>query len=53
MLNDHMCFLNINADPGATSKQTSSANGILRNEFIPGFEDGGGSTKTRMYFKLY
>ena len=35
MLNDHMLFLTINAEPGATSKHKSFANGILRNEFIP------------------
>ena len=32
-LNDRMLFLDINADPGATSKQKSFDNDILRNEF--------------------
>ena len=53
MLTDRMLFLNINADPGATSKQKSFANDILRNEFTPGVEDRGGSSKTHKYFKLY
>ncbi len=33
MLNDRMLFLNINADPGATSNQKSFTNDILRNDF--------------------
>jgi hypothetical protein len=53
MLNDRMLFLNINADPGATSKQKSFANDILRIEFTPGVADRGGSAKTHTYFKLY
>ncbi len=53
MLNDRMLFLNNNADPGATSKQKSFANDILRNEFNPGVADRGGSAKTHKYFKLY
>jgi hypothetical protein len=53
MLDDRMLFLNINADPGATSKQKSFANDILRNEFNPGVADRGGSAKTHRYFKLY
>ncbi len=36
MLNDRMLFLNINADPGATSKHKSFANDIMRNEIAPG-----------------
>jgi hypothetical protein len=35
MLNGRMLFLNINADPGATSKQKSFTNDILRNDFTP------------------
>ena len=53
MLNARMLFLNINADPGATSKQKSFANDIQRNEFTPGVEDRGGFAKTHGYFKLY
>ena len=53
MLDDRMLFLNINADPGARSKQPSFANDILRNEFNPGVADRGGSAKTQKYFKLY
>jgi len=53
MLDDRMLFLNINADPGATSKQKSFENDILRNEFNPGVADCGGSVKTHTYFKLY
>jgi hypothetical protein len=53
MLNDRMLFLNINADPGATSKQNVFANDILRNEFTPGVADRGGFAKTYIYFKLY
>ncbi len=48
-----MLFLNINADPGATSKQKSLANDILRNDYSPGVADRGGSAKTHNYFKLY
>ena len=43
MQGDRMLFLNINADPGATSKQKSFANDILRNEFTPRVTDRGGS----------
>ena len=53
MLNKHMLFLNINLDPGSTSKQYSFANDIRRNEFTPRVEDRGGYAKTHMYFKLY
>ncbi len=52
--NDRMLFLNINADPGATSKQKLLANDILRNEFTPVVSDrGGSSTRTHMFLKLY
>ena len=53
MLNDRMLFLNINADPGSTSKQKSFTNDILRNEFTPRVVVRGGSAKTHRYFKLY
>ncbi len=36
MLNDRMLFLDIDADPGATSKKKSFANDILDNVFYPG-----------------
>ena len=48
-----MLFLNINSDPGATSKQKSFANDILRNEFAPGVTDRGGSASTQRKFALY
>ena len=48
-----MLFLNINSDPGATAKQKSFANDILRNEFTPGVTDRGGSTSTQKKFKRY
>ncbi len=47
MQGDMMMFLNINSDPGATSKQKSYANDILRNEFTPGVSDRGGSASTQ------
>jgi hypothetical protein len=50
---DRMLFLNINSDPGATSKQKSFANDILRNEFCPGVTDRGGSSRTKKKFQLY
>ena len=53
VLDDRMLFLNINADPGATSKQKSFANDILRNELSPGVADRGGSAKMHRYLKLY
>jgi hypothetical protein len=53
MQGDRMLFLNINSDPGATSKQKSFANDILRNEFTPGVTDRGGSASTRRKFELY
>jgi hypothetical protein len=53
MINDRMLFLDIKADPRATSKQNSFANDILRNKFTTGVEDRGGSAKTHMGFKLY
>jgi hypothetical protein len=45
-----MLFLNINSDPGATSKQKSFANDILRNDFNPGVTDRGGSAGTQRKF---
>ncbi len=48
-----MLFLDINFDPGATSKQKSFANEILRNEFTPGVTERGGSTSTQRKFQLY
>ena len=53
MLNDRILFLNTNADPGATSKHSSFANDILRNEFTPGVADRGGLARTQRYFELY
>jgi hypothetical protein len=53
MQGDRMLFLNINSDPGATSKQKSFANDILRNEFTPGVTDRGGSSSTQRKFQLY
>ena len=53
MLDARMLFLNTNADPGATSKQKSFANDILRNAFNPRVADREGSAKTHIYFKLY
>jgi hypothetical protein len=53
MQGDRMLFLNINSDPGATSKQKSFANDILRNEFTPGVTDRGGSASTQKKFALY
>jgi len=53
MQGDRMLFLNINSDPGATAKQKSFANDILRNEFTPGVTDRGGSTSTQKKFKRY
>ena len=54
ILIDRMLFLNINADPGATSKQKLFTNDILRNEITPGVADHGGySVKTHTCFKLY
>ncbi len=52
MLNDRMLFLNINADPVATSKQKSFVNDILHNEVTPVVQDRGGYAKTHRYFKL-
>ena len=49
MINDRVLFFDINADPGAMSKQKSFANDILRNEFTLGVVDRGGATKTHMY----
>jgi len=53
MQGDRMLFLNINSDPGATAKQKSFANDILRNEFTPGVSDRGGSSRTQKKFQLY
>jgi hypothetical protein len=39
ILNNRMLYLNINADPGATSKQNSFDNDILRNKFTQGVVD--------------
>jgi hypothetical protein len=52
MINDRVLFININADPGATSKHKSFTNDILRNDVTPGVADRGGSATTHMYFKL-
>jgi hypothetical protein len=53
MHGDNMLFLNINSDPGATTKQKSFANDVLRNEFSPGVTDRGGSSSTQKKFKRY
>jgi len=53
MQGDKILFLNINSDPGATPKQKSFANDILRNEFTPGVTDRGGSASTQKKFALY
>ena len=53
LIDYRMLVLNINVDPGATSKQKSFADDILRIEFTPGVANRGGSAKTRTYFKLY
>ncbi len=48
-----MLFLNINSDPGATSKQKSLANDILRNELTPEVTDRGESSITQKKFQRY
>ena len=48
-----MIFLNINPDPGATSKQKSFANAILRKKICPGVMGRGGSSSTQRKFQLY
>jgi hypothetical protein len=50
---DKMMFLDINSDPGATSKPKSFANDTLRNEFCPGVTDRGGSSRTQKNLQLY
>ena len=45
-----MLFLNINSDPGATAKQKSFANDIMRNELSPDVTDRGGSSSTQRKF---
>ena len=53
MQGNMMLILNINSDPGATSKQKSFANDIMRNEFCPGVTDRGESSRTQRKFQLY
>jgi hypothetical protein len=53
MQGDRIMFFNINSDPGATLKQESFANDILRNEFTPRVTDRGESASTRRKFELY
>jgi len=48
-----MLFLNIDSDPGATSKKKSFVSDILRNEFCPEVTDRGGSSRTQKKFQLY
>ena len=48
-----MLFIDINSDPGATSKQKSCTNDILRNEFSPGVTDRRGSSSTQKKSKRY
>jgi len=53
MQGDMMLFLNINSDPGATAKQKSLANDILRNNLSIGVTNRGGSSSTQKKFKRY
>jgi hypothetical protein len=53
MQGDRMLFLNINSDPGATTKQKPFANDILRNDFTPGVAERGRSASTLKKFQLY
>ncbi len=48
-----MLFLNINSDPGATTKQKLFANDIPRNSFTPGVTDRGESASTQKKLQLY
>ena len=53
MQGDMLLFLNINSDPGATLKQKSFANDILRNDSSPRVTDRGGSSSTQKKLKRY
>jgi hypothetical protein len=48
-----MLFLNINSDPGATTKQKSFPNDIMRNDFTLNVTDRGVSASTQKKFRLY
>ncbi len=53
MQGNKILFIDIDSDRGATSKQKSFTNDILRNEFAPGVTDRGGSAATQRKFQLY
>jgi hypothetical protein len=53
MQGDIILFLNINSDPGATTKQKFFANDIMRSEFNLEVTDRGGSSSTQKKFQTY
>ena len=50
---DRMLFLDLTSDPSASATEKDYANNILRNEFTPGVQNKGGSSKANKNFAAY
>ena len=53
MLRDRMLFLDLSSDPNASATEKDFAQNVLRNEFSPGVQNKGGSTKSNKVFAAY
>ena len=50
---DRMLFLDLTSDPNASATEKDNAKNILRNEFTPGVQNKGGSSKANKNFAAY
>ena len=53
MHRDRMLFLDLTSDPNSSATERDYANNILRNEFIPGVRNKGGSARSNKMFAAY
>jgi hypothetical protein len=53
MHRDRMLFLDLTSDPNSSATERDYANNILRNEFIPGVQNKGGSARSNKMFAAY
>jgi hypothetical protein len=53
MHRDMMFFLDLTSDPNSSATERDYANKILRNEFIPGVQNKGGSARSNKMFAAY
>ena len=53
MHRDRMLFLDLTSDPNSSATEKDYANNVLRNEFTPGVQNKGGSSRSNKIFAAY